>query len=117
MSADCLFCKIIAGDIPCTKVYEDELVLAFRDINPQAPEHVLVIPKAHIATLDDVQEDQRDIMGHLLERTAHIAREIGVAEKGYRTLINTRSHGGQEVYHIHVHILGGKPMGPMVCNK
>ncbi|ABK45649.1 histidine triad (HIT) protein [Magnetococcus marinus MC-1] len=117
MSNDCLFCKIVAGTIPCNKVYEDELVLAFRDIHPQAPEHVLVIPKQHIATLDDVQVQARAVMGHLMERTAHVARLIGVAEKGYRTLINTRGDGGQEVYHIHVHILGGKAIGPMVCNK
>ncbi|OSM02032.1 histidine triad nucleotide-binding protein [Magnetofaba australis] len=113
MSDDCLFCKIAAGQIPCNRVYEDDQVLAFHDINPQAPVHVLVIPKAHIATLDDVGEAQREIMGVVMERAAHVARELGVAEAGYRTIINTREHGGQEVYHIHAHILAGKRIGPM----
>ncbi|MBF0612721.1 MAG: histidine triad nucleotide-binding protein [Magnetococcales bacterium] len=114
MSDNCIFCKIAAGTIPCGKVYEDDQVLAFRDIHPQAPVHVLVIPKRHIATLDDVQEVDRADMGHLLERTTHVARLLGVAEDGYRVIVNTRKHGGQEVYHIHVHLMAGKPLGPML---
>ncbi|MBF0371376.1 MAG: histidine triad nucleotide-binding protein [Magnetococcales bacterium] len=115
MSDNCLFCKIAGGTIPSDEVYSDELVYAFKDINPQAPVHVLVIPRQHIATLDDLSEGDRGVMGHLMERVAHVARELGVSDDGYRTMINTKSHGGQEVYHIHVHILGGRPIGPMVC--
>ncbi|MBF0621593.1 MAG: histidine triad nucleotide-binding protein [Magnetococcales bacterium] len=115
MSDNCLFCKIINGTIPADIVYQDDTVLAFKDINPQAPVHILVIPKRHIATLDDLTEADRADIGHLMERLAHVARAAGVAEKGYRTIINTRAHGGQEVFHIHAHILGGKPIGPMVA--
>ncbi|MGN7613345.1 histidine triad nucleotide-binding protein [Magnetococcales bacterium HHB-1] len=113
MATNCIFCKIAAGEIPSKKVYEDEHVFAFHDIHPQAPIHVLVIPKQHIATLDDLNDTE--IAGHLLERTAHIARLLKLAQDGYRTIINTRSHGGQEVFHIHIHILGGRKIGPMVC--
>lgn len=115
MAEDCLFCKIVAGNIPSTKVYEDDQVLAFRDIHPQAPVHVLVIPKHHIPTLDDLTESDREEMGYLLERVSHIARLLGLGDTGYRTILNTRHHGGQEVFHIHVHILGGRHMGPMVA--
>nr|CRH06641.1 HIT(histidine triad nucleotide-binding proteins)-like protein (purine nucleoside phosphoramidase) [Candidatus Magnetococcus massalia] len=115
MAAECLFCKIAAGEIPCNSVYEDERVIAFHDINPQAPIHLLVIPKKHIVCLDDIGPDAREEIGYLMERVAHVAREAGVAEQGYRTILNTRSHGGQEVFHIHAHILGGKPIGPMVA--
>ncbi|MEO5364581.1 MAG: histidine triad nucleotide-binding protein [Magnetococcus sp. DMHC-8] len=115
MSAACLFCKIVAGTIPANKMYEDEKVLAFADIAPQAPVHVLVIPKRHIASLEALTTADRDEMGHLLERTAQVARLLGVHETGYRTIINTNAHGGQEVFHLHCHILGGRPMGPMVA--
>lgn len=114
MSDSCLFCKIIQGKIPAKKVYEDEHLLAFHDIHPQAPTHVLVIPKTHWASLDDVTPSDKDLLGHLLERTAHIARQLELGNSGYRTIINTKSHGGQEVFHIHVHILGGRPLGRMV---
>ncbi|MBF0146107.1 MAG: histidine triad nucleotide-binding protein [Magnetococcales bacterium] len=115
MSNPCLFCKIVAGEIPAKKIYEDEQVLAFHDIHPQAPVHALIIPKHHWASLDDVAPRDRPLLGHLLERTAHVARELGVADTGYRTLINTKAHGGQEVFHIHVHVLGGRPLGRMVA--
>ncbi|MBF0444966.1 MAG: histidine triad nucleotide-binding protein [Magnetococcales bacterium] len=114
MSDDCLFCKIAAKKIPSTVIYEDEHVFAFEDIAPQAPVHVLVIPKQHIASLDMLTKENSDIMGVVMERTAHIARLLNVNDKGYRTIINTNSDGGQVVYHIHVHILGGKPIGAMV---
>ncbi|HIJ83183.1 MAG: histidine triad (HIT) protein [Magnetococcales bacterium] len=114
MNESCLFCKIVAGKIPAKKIYEDDHVLAFHDIHPQAPVHALVIPKKHWASLDDVGAGDRADLGHLLERTAHCARELGVAASGYRTIINTKAHGGQEVFHIHVHILGGKALGRMV---
>ncbi|NGZ07635.1 MAG: histidine triad nucleotide-binding protein [Magnetococcales bacterium] len=115
MSQECIFCKIVQGLIPAKKIYEDDVVLAFHDIRPQTPVHALVIPKRHLVCLDDLGEQDRMDAGHLLERVAHVARELGVAESGYRTLINTREHGGQEVDHLHVHILGGRRVGPMVC--
>ncbi len=115
MSENCIFCKIVAGTIPVKRVYEDEVVLAFPDIAPQAPVHVLVIPKRHMASLAALTEADRGEMGHWLERLSHVARLLGVDEAGYRTIINTNAHGGQEVFHLHGHILGGRPMGPMVA--
>jgi histidine triad (HIT) family protein len=114
MSDNCLFCKIAAQEIPSDIVYEDDHVFAFRDIAPQAPVHVLVIPKQHISSLEMLKEEDRETMGILMERTAHIARMLKVNEAGYRTIINTNKDGGQVVFHIHVHILGGKSIGPMV---
>lgn len=114
MSETCIFCKIINGAIPAKKIYEDEQVLAFHDIQPQTPVHALVIPKRHLASLDDLTVEDRVVAGHLLERVAHVARELGVAESGYRLIVNTREHGGQEVDHLHAHILGGRRVGPMV---
>ena len=114
MSETCLFCKIVAGTIPAQVLYEDEKVLAFPDIAPQAPVHALVIPKRHIVSLDDLTETDRADIGHVLERTAHVARLLGVHLSGYRTIINTNAHGGQVVFHLHCHILGGRPIGPMV---
>ncbi|MBF0109325.1 MAG: histidine triad nucleotide-binding protein [Magnetococcales bacterium] len=116
MNDSCLFCKIVAGTIPARKVYEDEEVLAFHDIHPQAPVHVLVIPKKHRESLDAVTPQDRLLLGHLMERTAHIARELGLGASGYRTIINTKGDGGQEVFHIHVHILGGRALGRMVSH-
>ena len=115
MSENCLFCKIVGDEIPASKAYEDDRVLAFHDIHPQAPVHVLVIPKRHIVSLDESTEAERSELGYLLERTAHVARLLDVNEAGYRTIINTNAHGGQEVFHIHAHILGGRPIGPMVA--
>lgn len=112
---NCLFCKIVDGSIPSRQVYADDQVVAFQDIHPQAPVHLLVIPRQHIPTLDDVQPADRALIGLLMERVAEVARMAGVAEHGYRTIINTRGHGGQEVFHLHVHILGGRPIGPMVA--
>ena len=115
MSDNCLFCRIAQGEIPSNTVYEDDQVFAFHDISPQAPTHVLVIPKQHIAKLSDVTATERETMGILMERTAHVAQQLGLNGDGYRIIINNGSHGGQEVFHIHVHILGGKRIGPMVC--
>ena len=112
---NCPFCRIAAGDIPCQKVYEDDQVLAFHDIHPQAPVHVLVIPKRHIASLDAIGEADRAVAGHLLERAAHVARLLEIHRSGYRTILNTNADGGQEVFHIHLHLLGGKRIGPMVA--
>jgi histidine triad (HIT) family protein len=105
---NCLFCKMIGGEINPDTVYEDETVLAFRDINPQAPTHILIIPKRHIATLNDI--DDPLLAGHLLETAVKLARKEGIAEEGYRTLFNCNSYGGQAVYHLHLHLLGGRPM-------
>jgi histidine triad (HIT) family protein len=108
---DTIFTKIINRDIPADILYEDELALAFSDINPQAPVHFLVIPKKPIPTLNDLQLEDRELLGHLSWVAAHIAKENGVAEQGYRTVMNCNEYGGQTVYHIHLHVLAGKPMG------
>lgn len=108
-SHDCLFCKIIAGDIPSGMVYEDEVCYAFNDITPQAPTHILIVPRAHIDSMDKADGNHRDILGHLLLSAAEIAREKGFAEDGYRVVINTNSDGGQTVFHLHVHLLAGRP--------
>lgn len=107
---DCLFCKIIAGDIPADKVYEDDLCLAFRDINPQAPTHILLIPKTHIPRIDEATEVDKELMGHLTLVVGKIAAQEGIAESGFRTVINSGRQSGQEVFHIHFHILGGRSL-------
>ena len=106
----CLFCKIVAGEIPAKRVYEDEIVMAFEDINPQAPVHVLVIPKRHVATLNDLQASYDQLVGTLVRRAAAIAGERGLAAGGYRTVFNCNSDAGQTVFHIHLHLLGGRRM-------
>ncbi|MCD6234749.1 MAG: histidine triad nucleotide-binding protein [Candidatus Marinimicrobia bacterium] len=105
--ADCLFCKIIKGDIPSTKVYEDEDVLAFRDINPQAPEHILIIPKVHIDRVENLSDDQGDVAGKLVIAAKKIARQLGISN-GYRLVFNNGPLAGQEVEHIHLHLLAGR---------
>lgn len=105
-----IFSKIIRGEIPCDKVFEDDHVLAFRDIKPQAPTHILIIPKEPIPTVDDLEENHKELAGHLLLVATRIAREEGLAEAGYRLVFNCRDQGGQEVYHIHLHLLGGRQM-------
>ena len=105
---DCIFCKIVAGEIPSKKIYEDELAFAFRDINPQAPTHALIIPRPHIASLADAGESDEALLGHLLLVAARIARDEGLSEAGYRTVINTGAGAGQSVFHIHVHVIGGR---------
>ncbi|NVK23035.1 MAG: histidine triad nucleotide-binding protein [Kangiellaceae bacterium] len=104
--SDCIFCKIIDGDIPSTKVYEDDKIYVFKDIYPKAPVHLLMIPKRHITSLAEVTADDADLMGYMLTKVPQIALQVG-CEKGFRTIINTGADGGQEVYHIHIHILGG----------
>lgn len=106
----CLFCKIAAGDIPANKVYEDDDLLAFRDINPAAPTHILVIPKKHIATMNDVAVEDQALVGKMLLVGKEIAAREGVDENGYRLTFNTNRHGGQSVYHIHLHLLAGRQM-------
>lgn len=109
--SETLFTKIINREIPADIVFEDEQCLAFRDINPQAPVHLLIIPKKPIATVNDIGEDDRELVGHLYYTAGHIAREMGFDEQGYRVVMNCNEYGGQTVYHIHVHLLAGKPMG------
>ena len=106
---DCLFCKIVAGTIPSTKVYEDETVLAFRDIAPMAPTHILVIPKAHIASVAEVTAENSGVVAHIFEVIAQIAKAEGL-EEGFRVVSNCGPHAGQTVHHLHFHILGGKQL-------
>ena len=106
---DCLFCKIIRGDIPSKLIYEDELVYAFHDIDPKAPVHFLVIPKRHIATLNDLQVEDESLMGHVLFTAQRLAKELG-CDDGFRTIMNCKDLGGQTVYHIHMHVLGQRQL-------
>jgi len=108
---DCIFCKIAQGEIPSTKVYEDDLVLAFRDLDPQAPEHVLIIPKKHLASVMDFAEEDRELAAHILTVVVpKIARELGIADGGFRLVTNTGADGGQTVGHLHFHLLGGRSL-------
>jgi histidine triad (HIT) family protein len=109
--ADCLFCKMVSGEIKPDVVYEDDTVLAFRDLNPQAPTHVLVIPKQHIATTNDLDDATAGVVGKMYLAARQIAADEGIAGPGYRTVINCNPGAGQSVYHIHLHLLGGRPMG------
>lgn len=112
--SDCLFCKIVSGKIPARKVFEDDLVLAFHDIQPAAPVHILLIPKQHIASMADLGQEHEAVMGHLMVVATRIAREQGCTD-GFRTIVNTGRVGLQEVYHLHVHIVGGpQPLPPML---
>jgi histidine triad (HIT) family protein len=105
---NCLFCRIIAGEIPSRKVYEDDLAFAFYDINPQAPTHVLIVPKKHIASLNEASPDDQALLGHLTLVASRLADQLGVVAEGYRTVINTGAGAGQSVWHIHFHLLGGR---------
>lgn len=109
-NADCLFCKILAGDIPADIVYESETVIAFRDINPQAPTHVLVIPRKHISTINDVGVDDHVIVGSLYGAAREIAAAEGIDADGYRAVMNCNAAAGQTVFHIHLHVLGGRTL-------
>jgi histidine triad (HIT) family protein len=107
----CLFCRIIAGEIPSSKVFEDSDLFAFNDTNPQAPLHVLILPKKHIATTNDVAAEDEAMIGKLVRRAAAIAREKGYEQRGYRTVLNCNSEAGQSVFHIHLHLLAGRHLG------
>ncbi|AEF94720.1 histidine triad (HIT) protein [Desulfotomaculum nigrificans CO-1-SRB] len=107
---DCLFCKIIAKEIPAQIVYEDDRVLAFKDINPVAPVHVLIIPKKHISTLLDLHNEDAELIGHIFLTCAKLAKEMGLADNGFRVVSNCKEEGGQTVFHLHFHLLGGRPM-------
>ena len=110
MSSSCLFCRIIAGGIPASKVYEDDTLVAFNDINPQAPMHVLIVPRVHVATLNDLAASHDAVVGAMVRRAAAIAEERGYATSGYRTVFNCNADAGQAVFHIHLHVLGGRKM-------
>jgi histidine triad (HIT) family protein len=115
MSEETLFSKIVKGDIPADILYQDDLVTAFKDINPQAPTHYLIIPNKIIPTVNDVSAADEQTLGRLFVVAAKLAEEAGIAEDGYRLLVNCNRHGGQEVYHLHMHLLGGRPLGPMLA--
>jgi histidine triad (HIT) family protein len=109
--ADCLFCKIIAGEIPGTILYQDDTLVVLKDINPQAPTHALVVPRKHIPTLNDLTPEDDALVGEMTRRAAAIAREHGHADRGYRTVFNCNAEAGQTVFHIHLHVLGGRRFG------
>ena len=108
--ADCLFCKIVAGEIPASFVYQDDRMVAINDINPQAPLHVLLIPRKHVATLNDITEADRTLVGELVAQAAQIAGERGFAARGYRTIFNCNREAGQTVFHLHLHLLAGRSL-------
>jgi histidine triad (HIT) family protein len=111
---DTLFQRIIAGELPAQIVHRDERVTAFRDIRPRAPTHILIVPNKFIATANDIADADEALIGHLFTVARDLAKKEGIAEEGYRLIINCNTHGGQEVFHLHLHLLGGKPLGPMV---
>ena len=108
--SSCLFCKIISGEAPSQKVYEDDRVFAFRDIRPQAPVHLLVCPRLHIPTLNDALPEHNDVLADLFAAAKKLAEQFGIAEKGYRTVFNVNAGAGQTVYHLHLHVIGGRPL-------
>jgi histidine triad (HIT) family protein len=109
-----LFEKIIAGDLPANVLYRDPRVIAFLDIRPAAPVHILIVPNKAIPTANDVADDDESLIGHMFIVARDLARQQGIAESGYRLIVNCNANGGQEVYHLHMHLLGGRPLGPMV---
>ncbi|MBI6530428.1 purine nucleoside phosphoramidase [Proteus vulgaris] len=114
MAEETIFSKIIRGEIPANIVFQDDKVTAFRDISPQAPTHILIIPNKLIPTVNDVTVEDEQVLEHLFVVAAKIAQQEGIAEDGYRLVMNCNKHGGQEVFHIHMHLLGGKPLGPLL---
>jgi len=108
--SDCIFCKIIKGEIPSTNVFRDEQVTAFRDLNPAAPTHILLVPNKHIDSINTLSNADEPLIGHLFTVAKQLAAQEGIAEGGYRLIINTNAHAGQTVFHIHLHLLGGEPM-------
>lgn len=115
MTQDTIFAKIVSGEIPADIVHQDDLVTAFRDIAPQAPIHVLVVPNKPLPTVADAMPSDEAVLGRMVRVAAEIAESEGIARDGYRLMINCRDHGGQEVYHLHLHLLGGRPLGPMLA--
>jgi len=107
---DCIFCKIVAGEIPTTKLYQDELVTAFRDIHPVSPTHILIVPNRHLASVNEANPEDEAALGRLFTTARRLAEQEGIAEGGYRLTVNTGSHGGQVVFHLHMHLMGGHRM-------
>lgn len=116
MAEETIFSKIIRREIPSDILFQDELVTAFRDISPQAPSHILIVPNVLIPTANDVQAEHEVALGRMITVASKIAKQEGIAEDGYRLIINCNKHGGQEVYHIHLHLVGGRPLGPMLAS-
>lgn len=114
---ECIFCKIASGEIPAQIVYEDNQVVAFNDINPVAPVHILLIPRQHISTFDDLKPEHKELMGHLNWVAAEVARMKNINHKGYRLVMNCGREGGQEIFHLHFHLLGGRPLGSGLISK
>lgn len=112
-----LFTKIIQGEIPADIVYQDDLVTAFRDINPVAPTHILIVPNKEIPTVNDLEEADEQVAGHLFLVAKKLAAQEGIAESGYRLIVNCNKHGGQEVFHLHLHLIGGRSLGPMILRQ
>lgn len=108
--SDCIFCKIVNKELPAEIAYEDDKVLAFKDLSPQAPTHLLIIPKKHISTMNDIQEEDVALIGHIKLTAAKLAKDLGFAEAGYRVVMNCNEDGGQTVYHIHLHLLAGRSL-------
>ena len=117
MADETIFSKIIRKEIPSEITYQDELVTAFRDINPQAPTHILIVPNKVIPTVSDVSSKDEAALGRLFTVAARLAEQEGLSDDGYRLIVNCRDHGGQEVYHLHMHLLGGRPLGPMLTRR
>lgn len=107
---DCIFCKITEGSMPSTIIYQDKQVIAFDDLYPRAPTHKLIIPRKHIATLNDINSEDKELVGHMFYVAKQLASDLGIADDGYRTLINCNSYGGQVVFHLHLHLIGGRKM-------
>lgn len=107
---NCLFCNIVSKDIPASIVHEDDHVIAFRDVNPQAPVHVLIVPRRHISTVNHLTDEDQSLIGHMILIAGHIARKLEVDDSGYRLVMNCNQEGGQTVFHIHLHILGGRQL-------
>jgi len=112
---ECVFCRIVAGELPSDTLYQDEQIMAFRDINPLAHTHVLIISKRHIASLADLSDDETQIIGHMAEVANRLARQEGIAKKGYRLVVNSGEDGGQVVPHLHMHLLGGRKLSDRLC--
>ena len=108
--SSCIFCQIVRGDIPSQSVYEDDLVVAFKDIRPQAPVHVLIVPRKHIPTLNDATPEDHPLLGHMFQVAKQLAKQFSVHESGYRTVFNVNEDAGQTVFHLHLHVIGGRPL-------
>ena len=114
---DCVFCKIVRKEIPADIVYEDDLMMAFKDINPQAKVHILLIPKQHIPNNLYLEGAHKPLIGHIITKANEVAKKVGIAETGFRLIVNCGKDAGQEVFHIHWHLLGGEPLGRLICKK